>query len=246
MIEENKFICPFCSCTSTDFGRIGSDIPILQELQVIGAGKRYVGCTKCHSSDRERLVYLFLRDYECLFEHNESKVLHIAPEMNLSRNIIRNESIKYIAGDAFTQGYTFPPYVKKINILSIPFDNQTFDYIICNHVLQDVMEDIQGMKELYRVLKFGGKAIIQVPISKVLNNTIESDKNLTEEERFKRFGFKFHVRIYEHKDYIKRLNSAGFWVDVISPLDSYQIHGINKKENIYLCKKYYSNDFSKV
>jgi SAM-dependent methyltransferase len=238
-MNRKAFTCPFCGCTSNDLTPQGSEYAILKELEVIGADRRLVGCPNCNSTDRERLVYLYLRDYVCLFSKAKQKVLHIAPEYNLSQKIMEMKDVEYIAGDSLTQGYNFPKYVKQMDIRSIPNDDNHFDWLICNHVLQDVKEDRIAMREMWRVLKVGGKAIIQVPLSYKLETTIEekTEGSFSKEERRERYGFEYHIRIYQASDFIDRLKGVGFFVNTIFLPSKFQIFEINSKECVHLCTK---------
>jgi len=234
----SKYTCPFCGYTSKDLAPIGANIPVLKEKEVIGAGLRKGGCHKCNSSDRERLIYIFLKYKEKLFtsEKKHISILHLAPEKNLSRALLNTGFENYICGDLFTAGYSYPDYVQNMNVLNIPFEDDYFDLIICNHLLEHVPEDISAMKELYRVLKKPGKAILQVPISKKLDITYEDFSITDPKQREASFGQFDHVRIYG-QDYKDRLESAGFKVERINISDEFMKYGIAKEEDIFIGRK---------
>jgi len=208
----------------------------LKEKNVVGGGYRLNStCPRCSSSDRERLIYLYLKNKTELF-YKDIKVLHVAPERNLQRVLMAHPNIDYLCADldsAFT--------MVKMDITNIKYENNFFDVIICNHVLEHIINDRIAMSELYRVLKPGGWAILQVPLSLSLNKTYEDPKVTTPEEREKVFGQKDHVRIYA-KDYKDRLEKIGFIVDInsyVNELDEFTIHKYQllKEENIYICSK---------
>ncbi len=143
---------------------------------------------------------------------------------------------EYICGDLFVNGYNYPENVRNINILNIPYHNDCFDLIICNHVLEHIPDDLKAMKELRRVLKVGGIAILQVPIS---NNSEETFEDLSVEDPKIReflFGQSDHVRIYG-QDYIKRLQKCEFKVDRINISEEFKIYGLIKNEDIFVCTK---------
>jgi ubiquinone/menaquinone biosynthesis C-methylase UbiE len=163
-------------------------------------------------------------------------LLHIAPEKNLQKVLKASNNIEYISGD-------LNPLVadRKIDITNINFENDCFDFIICNHVLEHIQDDRKAMSELFRVLKSGGEAILQVPISKYNKKTFEDFSITSPEGRERYFGQKDHVRIYG-KDYKKRLESVGFKVnlyDIKNDLSIQDIkkYGINKEEILYIGKK---------
>lgn len=235
--KGNKYTCPFCGYSSRDLLALGHDVPVLTEKQVIGGRKRFGKCYKCGSSDRERLIYIYLKEEVKLFETGKKKrLLHIAPEKNLTKALLRFGFEDYVCGDLFTPGYKYPAHVKDINILNIPYDDNTFDLIICNHVLEHIPDDLQAMSELNRVLKQGGQAILQVPISKNSATTFEDFSVTDPKKRELVFGQFDHVRIYG-QDYVQRLQQSGFKVNRVNISERYKKYGVNKEEDIFVCEK---------
>lgn len=229
------FVCPFCGYGGP-LELMGADrFPILQQLQVIGAGRRAARCPKCESTDKERLVFLFLKDIVRTEKLRQASILHIAPEPNLQK-WLQSISSKYIAGDAFLQNQKFIGDVRYVDICSTKFENNEFDYIICNHVICDIKNDIKALNELYRILNYNGIAILQVPVTK-LANTVEYDNVQTKEEREIAYGYGYHERIYNDKDYIRLLGETGFEVEVCNYYKDFGLYGLNEKENLYVCKK---------
>jgi len=230
----HKYSCPFCNYSSKDFFIIGTD---MKGKQVIGGGKRYGGCYKCDSDDRERLIYVYLKEKLELFDKERSiKILHMAPEKNLSKKLLNCGFREYICGDLFTQGYRYPVHVQNINILNIPFTENYFDLIICNHVLEHVPDDLSAMKELIRVLKKRGQAILQVPISKSASSTVEDFSITKAKARELAFGQRDHVRIYG-QDYIDRLASCGFEMKRVNISREFRKFGLNADEDIFIGTK---------
>ncbi len=229
----NRFECPFCGGHFRKLLPKGFDFPVLNEKIVIGGGYRQnVMCPHCYSSDRERLIYLYLKKINSLF-YESLKILHVAPERNLQRALMAYPNIDYLSADLNSQ-----LAMVKMDITNIKYDDNSFDVIICNHTLEHITDDRKAMSELYRVLKPGGWAISQVPISLSLNKTYEDPTTTTPEEREKMFGQRDHVRIYA-KDYKDRLERVGFSVEVYSPVREFGESAINKyalltDENIYI------------
>jgi predicted SAM-dependent methyltransferase len=121
------------------------------------------------------------------------------------------------------------------------FKENSFDVIICNHVLEHTQDDRKAMHELYRILNPKGWAILQVPISNLLETTYEDLAIKKPEEKEKKFGQRDHVRIYG-KDYKYRLEDVGFKVDVFNFANEFDKNlaykfGISINENIYKCSK---------
>ncbi len=201
-------------------------------------------CPSCKSLDRHRLLLLFLKNKTNLFDTSQrKKLLHIAPE-KANQTVLRNlKHIDYTAGDKFTDGYD-SAYAKgtiNMDITSIDFPDNSFDAIICSHVLEHILDDRLAMRELYRVLRPNGFAILQVPIDMNRTETYEDWSITTPEGRLAAFGQYDHVRWYG-RDYANRLQESGFLVDVndyaksFSPNEAFK-YGIDSTEDIYFCKK---------
>jgi predicted SAM-dependent methyltransferase len=159
------------------------------------------------------------------------KLLHIAPEANLQK-YLKTQSIKYLSADLNS-----PLAEIKMDITDINFPSEYFDAIICNHVLEHIIDDKKAMMELFRVLKVGGWSILQVPYSPVLHKTYEDTAIVTAQEREHHFGQFDHVRIYGN-DYINRLISVGFTVET-KKVESVKANkfALNVNETIFFAKK---------
>lgn len=232
--KGDKYTCPFCGYNSKDLAMTGTDLPVLKEKQVVGGGRRAAGCFKCGSNDRERLIYVYLKEiYKIQDKPKGLRVLHIAPERHLMKELLKEGLSDYICGDKFTEGYTYPQNVKNMDILDLPFEAKSFDLIICNHVLEHIPNDLDAMKALYEVLDTGGQSILQVPISKKAKNTIEDFTVVEPAERERNFGQFDHMRLYG-QDYTKRLEKAGFNVKRIKLAEDYPQYGLNYNEELFI------------
>ena len=205
----------------------------------MGEGYRYTLCPRCHSSDRERLVYWYIVNKTNILNLDKTiNLLHVAPERNLQKILKSFSNIEYVSGD-------LNPLVNCdviLDITDIKFKDNFFDVIICNHVLEHVKDDQKAMRELFRVLKPKGFAILQVPISKKAKETFEDFQITAPESREKYFGQKDHVRIYGSKDYKNGLESAGFKVELYDIKNDLSIQevkrlGLNQEEILYIGKK---------
>jgi len=163
-------------------------------------------CPGCLSLERHRALWLYLKDNTGFFS-NEANVLHIAPEQCFIKRFRNNKNFKYTTADIES-----PLADVKMDICKNPFPDNSFDIIICNHVLEHVDNDSLAMQEFYRVLKPGGMGIFQVPIKIDSEKTDEDSSIVDPKEREKRFGQYDHVRYYG-MDYFARLNFAGFEID---------------------------------
>lgn len=161
------------------------------------------------SLERHRLLWLYLKNETSFFTEN-LKVLHMAPEQCFLDIFKKMENLNYTTADLYS-----PIVDVKANILELPFQDNSFDVVFCNHVLEHIEDDSKAMSELFRVMKPGGFGIFQVPQELNRAHTYE-DFSITEpEERAKEFGQYDHVRIYG-KDYFERLRKAGFTVDEVN------------------------------
>ena len=155
------------------------------------------------SLERHRLMWLYLKR-ETDFFSKPLKILHMAPEQSFYKKFKALKNLDYTTADLHS-----PLADVKANLLHLPFDDETFDVIFCNHVLEHIEDDIRAMQELYRVMKKGGWGILQVPMKSDLEKTYEDFTIQSPEERKKHFGQYDHVRWYG-MDYFQRLEDVGF------------------------------------
>lgn len=204
-------------------------------------------CPNCGSLERHRFHWYYFKNETTLFSGNTKrlKLLHVAPETIFYNQFIKNDQVDYVPCDKFEEGYenTYPPKTIDVDITNIQFEENSFDVIYCSHVLEHVPEDVKAMKELYRVLKPGGWAMLQVPLDKNRNKTYEDFTITDPKKREKAFGQYDHVRIYGN-DYKDRLRSAGFSVKVVHYIQNFTEgeifqNGFMKSEDIFICTKNY-------
>ncbi|WP_298782052.1 class I SAM-dependent methyltransferase [uncultured Polaribacter sp.] len=162
------------------------------------------------SLERHRLMWLFLRDETTFFTSKKKlKTLHIAPEQCFLDIFRKQKNLEYITSDLES-----PIADVKADICNLPFKDNEFDVVFCNHVLEHITDDTKAMKELFRVLKKGGFGIFQIPQDLSRKTTFEDNTITDKKERAKIFGQYDHVRIYG-QDYFDKLRSIGFKVDEI-------------------------------
>lgn len=159
------------------------------------------------SLERHRLLWLWLLN-ETDFFMSKKKVLHMAPEQCFLKRF------KKLKHDITTSDLNSPIADVKADITNLPFEDNSFDIIFCNHVLEHIPDDTKAMQELHRVLKSGGMGILQVPQDLNRKETFEDDSITDPKERARIFGQYDHVRIYG-RDYFKKLRSIGFRVKEI-------------------------------
>ncbi|MCK8522160.1 methyltransferase domain-containing protein [Aquimarina sp. D1M17] len=160
------------------------------------------------SLERHRLLWLYLKN-ETDFFTQSSKVLHFAPEQAFYKRFRKLNHINYTTTDLNS-----PLADVKADICDLPFENDMYDVIFCNHVLEHIPDDTKAMQELFRVLKPGGMAVLQIPQDLNRDITFEDDSIIDPKERAKIFGQYDHVRVYG-RDYFEKLRSIGFRVEEI-------------------------------
>lgn len=220
----------------------GYPFPVLKELDVVGGETTpFDACPVCFSNGRIRLLCEYLvREIKIDSLTSRIGVLHIAPEPDILYKL-RSKPIDYVAVDISPQKYSDVGGVTYCDVTAIDYPNERFDLIICSHVLEHIPDDRLAMKELFRVLKPGGTAILQVPISASLGRTIE-DPSLTDpRERERRFGQDDHVRIYG-ADFPIRLGESGFSFETFDPTSHWgeavvKALRLNRRERIFLGRK---------
>ena len=160
------------------------------------------------SLERHRLFWLYLKN-ETSFFSEKLRVLHFAPEQAFLKRFRTLKNITYTTTDLNS-----PIADVKADICNLPFKDNSFDFMICNHVLEHIPDDTKAMKELYRVLAPNGTAIVQVPYDRNRTTTFEDNSITDPRERAAIFGQYDHVRVYG-MDYFDKLQSVGFKVDSV-------------------------------
>lgn len=167
------------------------------------------------SLERHRLLWIYLKNYTDFFTAPH-KVLHFAPEQAFYSRFRKLKNLDYTTTDLDS-----PLADVKADICYLPFDDNSFDFVLCNHVLEHIREDHKAMQEIYRILTPGGTAILQIPQDLSREKTFEDDTITDPKERAKIFGQYDHVRVYG-KDFFDKLRNVGFEVqevDLTSEMD---------------------------
>ena len=160
------------------------------------------------SLERHRLLWLYLKEHTNFFTA-PLKVLHFAPEQAFYKRFRALNNLDYTTTDLNS-----PLADVKADICDLPFEDNSFDFILCNHVLEHIPDDTKAMQELYRILKPGGTAILQIPQDLNRDETFEDNSIQDPRERARIFGQYDHVRVYG-RDYFDKLRSIGFKVEEV-------------------------------
>ena len=220
-LRGTRFYCPLCEKGFKSFLPAGIN------------SRPNAMCPNCGSLERHRLLWITLLK---LWAHGKLKksgnMLHIAPELPLARKF--KKTFNYLSADIDENVAQI-----KMDITDIQFPDGTFDVIICNHVLEHVIDDKKAMSELFRILKSDGWASVQVPVGE--DSTFEDSTVTDPKERERLFGQSDHVRIYG-KDFPERLTSAGFTVstyfkdEIIEPGQN-SLFSLECEHQIYIVTK---------
>jgi SAM-dependent methyltransferase len=217
-----------CPCCGATFGQF-ADVILPRRM-----------CWKCRSLERHRSLALYLRDHPEITATG-TRILHVAPEKSLRSHFDR-PGVIYLAGDLNPT----PPDVK-FDITDLPFDDGSFDGVVCNHVLEHVPDDRRALREIHRVLTAAGWAILLVP-----DVSFGARRDVTDEEpdindpveQLRRFGQADHVRRYGW-DYLDRLRASGLEVEVIdmrttlepADVERYGLQKMGEIEPLFLARK---------
>jgi len=204
--DTRKYFCPCCNRDFVSF----SDMKLYEDTERYDPARfkkqrQDVFCPFCYSAPRQRILAYWANDNVSLLK--DSKILYFAPEYSMMKWVRRN-NVKLTTADLFD-----PKTDLKLDITDIDIPDDSFDMVICNHVLEHVSSYGKALSELHRVLKPGGKLIISFPIDPSLDTVFEKDAD-TAEDRVKLFGQNDHVRVFG-KDSEEILASYGFSVSVI-------------------------------
>jgi SAM-dependent methyltransferase len=181
-------------------------------------------------------MWLYLKNESNFFTAAKLDVLHIAPEQCFYGKFKAQKNLNYLTGDLES-----PIADLHFDLHAIPLENDRFDVVFCNHVMEHVDDPIQCMKELFRVMKPGAWAIMQVPQDMSRQTTYEDPTITTPEDREKHFWQKDHVRLFG-RDYPQWLEKAGFeleYYDINQKFDANTIerYRLIKDELLYIAKK---------
>ncbi len=206
-------------------------------------GREHAKCPGCGALERHRMLWLFLERETDFLDRPDASLLHIAPEYTFLNRFSRLEGLRYVTGD-----FDSPLANVQLDVMDLPFDDESFDFLICNHVLEHVEDDRQALAEIRRVLIPGGWAILMCPVDYRRETTLEDPAVITPEDRHRVFGQSDHARLYG-RDYAERLSRAGFGVradDYLGGFDEATIArlGLRRdqddafgREEIFLCAK---------
>ena len=210
----------------------------LHRVQWTGSDFDNFWCPFCRCHDRERHLILFFEKLGLWEKVRGADVLHIAPEKRLAVRIEACGPAKYVKGDLVPAREG----VERLDVTAIDYSDASFDWVICNHVLEHVPDDARALRELFRVLRPGGIAVLQTPFAAALDRTREQEEGIdTDDKRLDVYGQEDHVRLYG-TDLFARISAAGFDLELLKhrevlPDVDARRYGVNPNEPLFLCRK---------
>lgn len=231
----NQFSCPVCGGHFRRMKPYTGSYYIKGEL--IDHYTKNAICPNCNSDIRHRFIFTFLTNSTNLLK-SKIKLLHFAPEERIFNFLNRQENVEYVTCDIDPSSY---PGAIKVDITDIQFADGSFDAIICSHVLEHIKNDIQAIKELYRILKPNGWALITIPI---YGETTFEEPELDYKGRKKVYGIGDHMRM-NGLDFGLKPSNAGFSVTIYSTDDvpgkyidrSVNSPHVDSDKYLFFCKK---------
>ena len=188
------------------------------------------------SLERHRALWIYLKEYTDFFSASY-RMLHMAPEYCFIKRFKSIESLDYVTGDLDS-----PWADHHFDVHSIPFEDESFDIIMANHLMEHVDDDRAVLSEFYRVMKPGGWGILQVPIDWT-NPATEEDRSITDPVELERLYWqRDHLRLYGFEDYPSRLRDAGFTVEIVNMKDvlgasRYDRYALGGEQWVFVVKK---------
>ncbi len=226
LYKGNNVTCPVCQRSYSKFLSYGSSV----------AFRENVLCPFDLTLERHRLMWIYLKNHSDFFTANKLEVLHIAPEQCFHQKFKLQSNLNYLTADIIS-----PIADMHFDLHEIPLENDRFDVVFCNHVLEHVEDANRCMEELFRVMKPGGFGIMQVPQDFSREVTFEDPNIVSPEDREKFYWQKDHVRLFG-KDYPDWLKKVGFKVEEFKKEAHYseeyiKRNRLQKEEILYIVRK---------
>lgn len=192
-------------------------------------------CWRCGAQERHRAQWLlFERRPELLAD--SGSLLHFSPEWCLRRRLSQRPGLRYVATDLDPE----QDADRRLDVTALDLPDDSFDAVICSHVLEHVPDDGAAMRELHRITAPGGFTLVMVPLALDRTHTYEDPTITAPEDRRRAFLQHDHVRLYA-PDIAGRLRAAGFAVEVVDTVAELgaaeaRRHRLLASDLIFLCR----------
>jgi len=232
--KPNRFrYCPVCGTSQWSFIPCGRNVSSPYQQYTVSSGYRSgCKCAICGARERHRLLWLYLQRNDIL-DVSTARILHFSPTNSLRDRLGDDSRIDWVSIDLKSENSHV-----NADIQDLPFSNDSFDIIICSHILEHVPNDIKALREIRRVLSESGIALFLVPLN--WNISTKEDPSINDPEiRRRKFCQENHVRLYG-PDIIDRFQSAGLnllssdFARSLSPVEQFYF-GINENEPFFVC-----------
>jgi SAM-dependent methyltransferase len=204
-------------------------------------------CPRCGASDRDRLMAMFLR--RKLAEVPDGAIIRLvefAPTPQISGILKGHPKLVYRSADLSRENVDDRADLTNLSI----YGDESFDALICSHVLEHIADDLKAMRELFRILKNTGWGLLIVPISLHWRSIRERPISNTDSERWRYFGQNDHVRVYTRDGFTGRLREAGFRVSRIGidefGATAFSRHAIQASSAIYIVTRPQANPYGPI
>ena len=241
----SQYRCPICGTGLNGFKPIGKSywrdtekfgtLHPAEALETFNIAAFY--CPRCDASDRERLTALYLDRVFRSFDQKPSyRLIEFAPNEALPKWLKRHPFIAYTSADLMRKTVD-----ERLDLTAMDsYADRSVDIILCSHVLEHIPEDRKAMREIRRVLKPDGFAVLLVPLVVGLDETNEDPSLNTEALRWKHFGMGDHVRQYGKRDFVARLEDARLQVEQLGidyfGAEAFQRAGIADNSVLYVAR----------
>ncbi len=244
-----SFFCPVCQRAvrrfrplapsfQSNWTKYGFDLP-LSRMETINL-EQY-SCPLCDVSDRDRLFALYFSTIASdLLRRKAPRFIEFAPIGSLTLRLrqLFGPVVEYRTADLLV-----PNADDRVDICDMRacYENESVDALLCSHILEHVSDDLKALRELYRILRPGGWAVLLAPIHHDLVSSREGGQNMTEAERWHWFGQDDHVRLHSKSDFENRIKDAGFHLETLGSnffgLDQFKLCGISPHSVLYIGRK---------
>ncbi|AZI21923.1 class I SAM-dependent methyltransferase [Chryseobacterium taklimakanense] len=218
----------------------------LSKLQMVGMKTTDFNCVFCGSNNRLRLIFLYFEKLDFWKNFAHKSVLHFAPEVQLFRKLQVIPLEKYIIGDIDPERYkelnNGKIEIVKIDATQINLPDNSTDFIFFSHILEHIENYQKALSELFRVLKPGGKVILQTPYSKLLKRNFSDENIRSADQRLFFYGLQDHVRIFSETELLGAIKNVGFISEIKKISDFFsteeiQKYGLDSNEDLLLFSK---------
>jgi SAM-dependent methyltransferase len=212
--------------------------PVLHALRCVGSDVDHFHCPRCGCFDRERHLLLYLSAQPRVAARlRGGRVLHFAPERHVSRWIEAQQPASYLRADLVPR----TPGWMAMSLEHITLPDASVDVLLANHVLEHVADDVKALREVSRVLRPGGLAVLQTPYSALLPSTLTEAGAGSATTRDMIFGEPDHLRLYGHNVFEHIACHGlrfvgGTHADLLPAVDAARM-GVNAAEPLFLFER---------